>query len=74
MDNRGRGPGPLLDRRDIIAKGGVIHFVDEDTEESSGVFVWVGLELGVDFDDEGGSHCREQTRLTSKLARVRQAT
>ena len=62
--------GPLRDRWDIVAESGAVHLVNQDAEKSGGLFVWVGLELRVDFDDEGGSHSREQTSLSSKLACV----
>ena len=42
--------------------------MDEDTEESSGLLVWVWLEVRVDLDDEGGSDGGEQTSLQAKSA------
>ena len=53
----------LWDGRDVIAESGVVHIVEDDTEESSGLLVWVRLEFGVDLDDEGGSDGGEQTGL-----------
>ena len=53
----------MWDGRDVIAESGVVHIVEDDTEESSGLLVWVRLELGVDLDDEGGSDGGEQTGL-----------
>jgi hypothetical protein len=38
----------------IVAKGGIVDLVDEDTEEGGGFVVRVRLELGVDLDDECG--------------------
>ena len=65
------GTGPLWDAWNVVAKSGVVHFVNENAKESGGFFVWIGLELGVDLDDEGGSHGGEQTGLpSSKSARV----
>jgi len=72
MDDLVWRAGPLRNRWDVVAESGVVHLVDQDAEESGGLFVWVGLELGIDFDDEGRSHSREQTGLMFKLARVRQ--
>ena len=50
------GTGPLRDGRSATVESGVVHLVDEDTEEGSGLFVRVWLELRVDQDDECGSH------------------
>jgi len=44
--------------------------VDEDAEESGGLIVGVGLELGVDLDDECGSDSGEQTGLYRELVYV----
>ena len=45
---------PLWEGRHVVAEGGVIDLVNEDTEESDGLIVWVRLELRVDLDDECG--------------------
>jgi len=37
--------------------------VDEDGEEGGRLFIWIRLKLGLDLDDEGGSHSGEQTGL-----------
>ena len=63
------GPG-LWDGWNAVAKGGAVHLVDEDTEESGGFFGWVRLELGADLDDEGGSDGGEQTSLRHVLIHV----
>ena len=55
--------GPLWDHRDTVAESGVVHLIDEDAEESGGLFVGVLLELGVDLDDECRGHGRKQTGL-----------
>ena len=52
LDNRTGRTGPLWDSRNAAAKSGVIHLIDENAEESSGLFIRVLLELGVDLDDE----------------------
>ena len=70
VDDLMRRACALRDRWDVAAKSGVVHLVGQDAEESSGLFVWVGLELGVDFYNEGGCYGREQTGLSSKSARV----
>ena len=56
----------MWDSGDAVAEGSIVHLVDEDTEESSGLFVQIRLELGVDLDDEGRSDGREQTSLRHK--------
>jgi len=63
LDDRVRRAGPVGERRDFIAKSGVVNLVDEDAEESGRFFVWVRLELGVEVDDEGGGDGGEQTSL-----------
>ena len=63
MDDRAWRTRPLRDCWNIIAESGVVDLVDEDTEESSGFVVRVGLELRLDLDDEGGSDGGEQTGL-----------
>ena len=68
LDDRVWGPGPLWNLRDIATESGVVHLVDENAEESSGLFVWVRLELGVDLEDEGGSDGGEKTSLRSGSA------
>ena len=59
---------PLWDARYVVAKSGVVHFVNEDSEESGGLFVRIGLELRVDLDDERGGNGGEQTGLRPSLA------
>ena len=44
--------------------------MDEDSEESGGLLVWVSLQLGLDLDDERRGHGGEQTGLSLGLARV----
>ena len=55
MDDRAWGARPLRECRNVAAESGVVNLVNEDAEESSGFFVWIRLELGVDLNDEGGS-------------------
>ena len=65
------GTSPSLwDGGNLSAESGVVHRVDYDTENSVRLFVRVGLELGVDHDDERRSHSRKQTSLSSNLVRV----
>jgi len=45
--------------------------VDEDAEESGGLFVRVRLQLGLDLDDECRGYGGEQTGLSLESARVR---
>ena len=70
LDDHVRGASPLWNVWNVVAKGGVVHFVNENTEESGGLFIRIRLELGVDLDDEGRSHGGEQTGLPPKLARA----
>ena len=57
------GTSPLWGGGNIIAEGGVVDLVNQDTEESGCLFVRVWLELGVDLDDERGSDGRKETSL-----------
>ena len=57
------GTSPLWDGGNVIAEGGVVDLVDEDSKESGCLFVRVWLELGVDLDDECGSDGGKQTSL-----------
>jgi len=58
-----RGAGPLRYCGNVVTESGVVDLVDEDTEESGGLFVGVWLELRVDLDDECGGDGGEQTSL-----------
>jgi len=53
----------LWDCRNVIAKGSVVDLVDENTEEGGRLIDRVELELGLDVDDEHGSHNGEETAL-----------
>ena len=71
LDNRAWGTSPRLwDGGNTVAVGGVVHLIDEEAEESGGLFVRIRLELGVDLDDKGGSDGREQTSLRHQSARA----
>ena len=71
LDNHARGSSPgLWDDGNGVAEGGIVHLVNEDTEEGGSLFVRIGLELGVDLDDEGGSDGGEQTSLRHKSIHV----
>ena len=64
LDNHAWGTSPRLwDGGNVVAEGSVVHLVNEDTEESGGIFVWIRLEPGADLDDKGGSDGGEQTSL-----------
>jgi len=54
---------PLRNIGGVITKGGVVNFVDQDTEESSSLIIWVRLELRLDINDECRGDSREQTSL-----------
>jgi len=51
--HRGRAC-PLWEGWNVVAEGGVVDFVDEDTEESCGLIVWVLPKLRVDLNDKCG--------------------
>jgi len=53
----------LWDCGNIIAKGGVVDLVYEDAKESSGLLIWIRLELGIDLDDECVGDSGEQASL-----------
>ena len=53
----------MWDRRNVVGEGSVVNLMDEDAEESGRLLVRVLLELGLDLDDERGSHGGEQTGL-----------
>jgi len=72
MNNRVRGARPLWEGGNVVAEGGVVDLVDKNTEEGSGLVVWVRLELRVKFDDECGGDGGEQTGLRPSLVRVDQ--
>ena len=58
-----RGTGPLQESRNVVAEGGVVYLIDQDSEEGGGLVVRIRLELGADLDDEGGSYGGKQTGL-----------
>ena len=45
LDRRSRRADPLWQSGDVATKGGIVDLVDEDTEESGGLFIWVRLEF-----------------------------
>jgi hypothetical protein len=53
----------LWEGGNVVSEGGVVHLVDEETEESGGLVVRVLLKVGVDLDDECGCDGRKQTGL-----------
>ena len=63
LDDWVRRASPFRNNRRVVAKGGVINFIDQDTEQSSSLIIWVRLELGLDVDDECRGDSREQTSL-----------
>jgi len=71
LDDRARGTSPLRDCGDVVSKGSVVNLVYENTEESGRFAVRVGLELGLDVDDECGSQDGEKTGLNTVSARRR---
>ena len=63
-------PSPLWQRGGVATEGSVVELVNEDAKEGGGVFIGVGLELGLDLDDECGCYSGEKTSLFLRLARV----
>ena len=51
--------GPLWEGRSVVSERGVVDLVDEDAEEGDSLVTRVGLELGLDVDDECGGDCGE---------------
>ena len=63
VDHRGGRSSPSWEGRDFVFEGGFVDLVDKDTEEGGGLIIRIGLESGIDIDDEGRSHGGEQTGL-----------
>jgi len=55
--------GPLWEGGSVVSEGSVVDLVDEDTEESCGLVIWVLLEVGLDVDDERRGDGGEKTGL-----------
>ena len=64
------GAGPLWEGRNVVAEGGVVDLVYQDTEEGRSLVVRIRLEFGIDLDDEGRSYGGKQTSLWHELIRV----
>jgi len=56
----------------MVSEGGVVDLVGKGAGESSGLVVWVRLEVRVDLNDECGGDGREQTSLVPLLAPANQ--
>ena len=54
----------------VVTEHSVVHLVEENVEESSDLFIQIGLKLQMDLDDEGRGHCREQTSLSCESASI----
>ena len=63
LDDRVRRACPLWESGGVVSEGGIVDLVDENTEESSSLTTRVGLELGLDVDDESRSDGGEQASL-----------
>ena len=61
----------MWDCRNITAKSGVVHLVEDDAEESGSLVTWIRLELGMNQDNESGGHRGEQASLSRGSASVR---
>ena len=53
-----RRTSPLRESKDVISESSVVGLVDKDAMESGGLVVGIGLELGVELDDECGGDCK----------------
>ena len=51
------------DSRALTRDSGLIEGEEDRTEESYGLFVWIGFEFRADVDDERCADSREQSRL-----------
>jgi hypothetical protein len=63
MNHRWGRPSPSREGGDIVSEGSVVDLVNKNAEESSSFVTGVGPQMGVDLDDEGRGHSREQTGL-----------
>ena len=57
------GPGPPREGGNVVAECSVVDPVNEDAQQSSGLVVRIGLELGVDLDDKCGSDGGKESSL-----------
>ena len=55
--------GPLWESGSVATEGGVVDLVDENTEECGSLLARVGLELGLDIEDESSGDGGEETGL-----------
>ena len=55
------------DGRGLTRDGGLIESEEDCTEEGGRLLVRIGLEVGMDVDDEGGADGREQTGLQEQV-------
>jgi len=65
-----RRASPLRNSGCVVTERSVVHLVDEDAEESGGLFVLIRLKLRMNLDDEGRSRCEEQTGLPCESASI----
>ena len=49
---------PLRNAGRVVAKCGIVDLVDQDSEKSGSLIIWVWLEFGLDINDE----CRGDSR------------
>ena len=60
----------FLDRRGgrgVTRDGGLVESEEDRAEEGGGLFVRIGLEVGIDIDDEGRADGGEQTSLHEQV-------
>jgi len=55
------------DGRRVTRDGGLVEGEENGAEEGSGLFVRIGLEVGMDIDDKGRADGGEQTGLQEQV-------
>jgi hypothetical protein len=59
-----RGTSPFWKGGNVVTEGGVVDGVNKNTEEGGSVFARIGVQLGIEVDDECGGDSREKTSLS----------
>jgi len=53
--------------RGLTGDGGLVESEEDGAEEGGGLFIGIGLEVGMDIDDESRADGREQTCLRGRM-------
>lgn len=59
MNRCGGRAGPLRKGRNVVPEGGVVGFVNKDSQKGGGLLVRVGLELGAKSENKCGNDHRK---------------